>query len=359
PASAVVATTHPSPSLTGADRVFDVHLSALTTDPDGAGGLEDLNSDGKYDDLAAGQTLHIEFDLIKNDELPKAACAGEQFFNQNFHIEYHTYVYYTERCGERYDHTKPSAVQTEKNARKLLPFYKRSRLTGAAYFPPVLHEGDDFSDAQISFGEYVSFVQLHKQGGETYSVRYKIEAFIPDGIELGDVKFYNAQAYPAGVAIAPQELTISPDRKKITAIHHTLGHLRLKVKAKCPTTSPQQITYRFSVIDDYETPQQCELKLRCFTQSVQIVCDASCPNDGPVLRSVTARRTESSLGWTDETMTTRLTYANPLTEAQEKSSRRALYLDEIELRAKGEQKRGQANNLYYRLDLTQGVFVAP
>ncbi|ATA72474.1 hypothetical protein CGC49_03645 [Capnocytophaga sp. H4358] len=358
PASAVVATTHPSPVLTGADRVFDVHLSALGSDPDGAGGLEDLNGDGKYDDLAAGQTLHIEFDLIKNDELPKVNCAGEQFFNENFYIEYYTYVYYTERCGERYDHTKPSAVQNQKNARRFLPFYKRSYLTDAAYFPSVLHEGDDFSDAQISFGEYVSFVQLHKQGGETYKVRYKIEAFIPDGIELGDAKFYDEQTHQTGTE-RPSALTVSSDRKKVTAIHHTLGHLRLKVKAKCPTTSPQQITYRFSVIDDYETPQQCELKLRCFTQSVQIVCDASCPNDGPVLRSVTARRTESSLGWTDGTMTTRLTYANPLTEAQEISSRRALYLDEIELRAKGEQRRGQANNLYYKLDFTQGVLISP
>ncbi|MFK8284166.1 beta strand repeat-containing protein, partial [Capnocytophaga canis] len=359
PAGALVATTHPSPTLTGADRVFDVNLSALNSDPDGPGGLEDLNSDGKYDDLGAGQTLHIEFDLMKNAEFPKTDCAGEDFFTANFHLEYNSFVYYTERCGVRYDQTTPNAIQTVKNSRRFQILYKRSYLTDTAYFPPVLYLGDDYSDAQISFGEYVSFIQTHKAGTPTYGVRYKIEAIIPDGIELGDVKFYNAQAYPAGAAIAPQELTISPDRKKITAIHHTLGHLRLKVKAKCPATSSQQITYRFSVIDDYNTPQQCELKLHCFTKTVQIVCDDDCSNNGPVLREVTARRTENSLGWTDETMTTRLTYANPLTEAQEKSSRRALYLDEIELRAKGEQKRGQANNLYYRLDLTQGVFVAP
>ncbi|MFJ1490731.1 beta strand repeat-containing protein, partial [Capnocytophaga canis] len=359
PAGALVATTHPSPTLTGADRVFDVNLSALNSDPDGPGGLEDLNSDGKYDDLGAGQTLHIEFDLMKNAEFPKTDCAGEDFFTANFHLEYNSFVYYTERCGVRYDQTTPNAIQTVKNSRRFQILYKRSYLTDTAYFPPVLYLGDDYSDAQISFGEYVSFIQTHKAGTPTYGVRYKIEAIIPDGIELGDVKFYNAQAYPAGAAIAPQELTISPDRKKITAIHHTLGHLRLKVKAKCPATSSQQITYRFSVIDDYNTPQQCELKLRCFTKTVQIVCDDDCSNNGPVLREVTARRTENSLGWTDETMTTRLTYANPLTEAQEQSSRRALYLDEIELRAKGEQKRGQANNLYYKLKLTRGVFVAP
>ncbi|MFJ1262466.1 gliding motility-associated C-terminal domain-containing protein [Capnocytophaga canis] len=359
PASALIPTTHTSPALTGADRVFDVNLSALNSDPDGPGGLEDLNSDGKYDDLGAGQTLHIEFDLMKNAEFPKTDCAGEDFFTANFHLEYNSFVYYTERCGVRYDQTTPNTIQTVKNSRRFHILYKRSYLTDTAYFPPVLYLGDDYSDAQISFGEYVSFIQTHKAGTPTYGVRYKIEAIIPDGIELGDVKFYNAQAYPAGAAIAPQELTISPDRKKITAIHHTLGHLRLKVKAKCPATSSQQITYRFSVIDDYNTPQQCELKLHCFTKTVQIVCDDDCSNNGPVLREVTARRTENSLGWTDETMTTRLTYANPLTEAQEQSSRRALYLDEIELRAKGEQKRGQANNLYYKLKLTQGVFVAP
>ena len=58
----------------GKELILD--FSSLTIDPDGPGGLEDLDNDGIYDDLKSGESIDINFGLKVKD-----ACA------QNYHTQ--------------------------------------------------------------------------------------------------------------------------------------------------------------------------------------------------------------------------------------------------------------------------------
>ena len=59
--------------------------------------------------------------------------------------------------------------------------------------------------------------------------------------------------------------------------------------------------------------------------------------------STKTERADNSYGWTDYTMNTRVTRS----QVSETERQRALYLDDIEVSAEGQQGNDSANNLFY------------
>ena len=66
---------------------YGLDLTRLTQDPDGPGGLTDIDGDGRYDDLFAGDTICIELRYLLDRSCINVRCSGEVFDSRLLRME--------------------------------------------------------------------------------------------------------------------------------------------------------------------------------------------------------------------------------------------------------------------------------
>jgi len=355
PSSSVRPTTTTFARTTGQYKAYEVDFSGFTSDPDGAGGLEDLDGDGKYNDLPSGASYVIEYDLVKNFDVSNS-CINKDYNGVLRHI-YFNYLSYADACGN----IKP----LESNVNELRTFQRYYAVSDASYMPASLYK--DAGAEAVRFvvaGSTFHFIEYDSTGqNKAYShLQYIIK--IPTSIKIDrtSIKWFESNGYPATTPAKPipaSNIVYTTDASgttiKIMAPTSGLGYVTMDMEANCtgPSTTAQ-VQYEALVIDKSD-PQFCTYKLVCDTKNINIVCDSNCANDGPVILKTTAERAENSYGWTDHTMKVRHTKAT----MPESMKKRALYLDDIEITALGKQVRGVANNLYYSFTTNKGISLAP
>jgi len=86
-----------------------------------------------------------------------------------------------------------------------------------------------------------------------------------------------------------------------------------------------------------------------------LCCPGTCSNNGPRMLNTKTERAENSYGWTDYLMTTRVTRS----QVSETERQRALYLDDIEVTAEGQQGSLSSNNLYYHAAVIKEAQLLP
>ncbi|ATA82573.1 hypothetical protein CGC53_09570 [Capnocytophaga leadbetteri] len=356
PSSSVRPTTTTFARTTGQYKAYEVDFSGFTSDPDGAGvGLEDLDGDGKYNDLPSGASYVIEYDLVKNFDVSNS-CINKDYNGVLRHI-YFNYLSYADACGN----IKP----LESNANELRTFQRYYAVSDASYMPASLYKDAGAEGVRfVVAGSTFHFIEYDNTGqNKAYShLQYVIK--IPTSIKIDrtSIKWFESNGYPATTPAKPipaSNIVYTTDASgttiKIMAPTSGLGYVTMDMEANCtgPSTTAQ-VQYEALVIDKSD-PQFCTYKLVCDTKNINIVCDSNCANDGPVILKTTAERAENSYGWTDHTMKVRHTKAT----MPESMKKRALYLDDIEITALGKQVRGVANNLYYSFTTNKGISLAP
>ena len=73
--------------LTGGFSGYGLDFTRLTMDPDGPGGLSDIDGDGRYDDLHANDTIHLRIRYTIRRSCVNVSCSGEVFESRIFRLE--------------------------------------------------------------------------------------------------------------------------------------------------------------------------------------------------------------------------------------------------------------------------------
>ena len=75
------------PILTSGYSGYGIDFRRLSSDPDGPGGLTDIDGDGRYDDLYAGDTIFLKIKYVLNPGCLNIRCSGEVFASRLFRVD--------------------------------------------------------------------------------------------------------------------------------------------------------------------------------------------------------------------------------------------------------------------------------
>jgi hypothetical protein len=314
--NAMPATLVASPLVAG-DQVYQLSFSQFTTDPDGAGvGLEDLDGDGQFDDLAPGKTATVRFEEKWNCD---NGCPITQYlFTQR------TAVNYTTMCGAAV--TTPNLILSN-------PYYNYSLQTINVVAPTQAQGGTPFTTQVCMNGQWSP--PSYKPTDSLY-----LEVTLPPGFSLagsGNVKINGVAAAASQYSFAGNKLTIA--RKGYTqSICYSYD-----LVYTCGTAGDVNINYIMRYVGDNSC--SCQEKIACVDKIINLKCNPPCSNGivnyQPVVKRV-------SLGFTDETLATRVSPAT-VTGIPLKT---ALPKDTIVISVMGFQT-GNATNLQYYYQLAK------
>lgn len=305
-----------SVSLSGTGNTA-VNLSQLTADPDGAGGLEDLDGDGQFDDLTTGSSFKINFDETWNCT---TSCPV------NYTLYHQAVLSYSTMCG--------TSVST-----------------------PALVSSVSYLNVISSN----SFIPSYVTGGAAFPVRLCVAgtSFAGPGITHLTDSLYAKISLPAGVAYVPGTATYNGTVIGAGDIYMSGNDLYIRKKSGIPSNVGSfafcmelNLTYTcqpvngtlslpFKIYNVKNNSCSCNEELYCGTLTTTPMCPGGpCPA-GPGNEIAKVERT--SLGWTDATLATKVTAAS-LTNL---SIRTMLPYDTFELKQSAIGGSLTYSNLYY------------
>ena len=289
----------------------------FTSDPDGVGvGLDDLDGDGFYDDLPAGKTVNI--DIATKVNCNAFTCP------QNWSNTYDSGVdmQYTSMCDA-------STMLTSSMKTVATNYTQQTKsLAEKSYAPSNIFGGTPFR-ARFS----VAYFNLANPF-DTANTRYLYEITLPAGVSVsgtGNIK-WRAGQYPDNASTAGTSLTYTQNGNilTITPTTQNMGWIEIDLVYNCGVSGPVNIPYTLRRIEDIVNNCICNDKVFCGNLSIaNAMCPAPCSNGGPSIINFKIERADNSLGWTDNTLSTR--QSRSAISSYDLS--KALYLDEIDVTA--------------------------
>lgn len=288
----------------------------FTFDPDGPGGLEDLDGDGYYDDLASGETVNLTWDIIAKCGIN---CGIQTRLIMGFVLKYE------DMCGNPIS----SIVRSTET------LISESGFGTNSYFPSNITEGVPYT-FEFDYSMQGNSNKFHGASG-----RYKYRLVLPPGLSVASP----ANAKYNGVSVG---YTMSGDTVIITSNNNALRAASIDLVYTCAGngTGALPLWHSLEKLYDGTVSCACNVQLKyCSTIYTYAQCPEVCPK-GPTSFNPTVRRTDGSLGWTDHTLSTRQVASN--ISAYDLS--KALYLDTIQITGSAIQN-NDASNLHLRLEL--------
>lgn len=322
-----------------ANGIASIDLNnVFTTDPDGPGvGLDDLDGDGFFDDLAGGgKTVSIVLTIKINCNY-FTACQAEE----NGLLTYGIYAdaQYNTMCDR-------TSVAT---SNKILPtgpssslFVNQTRsLTNTSYAPANVFGGVPFNARfSVGYGNLVNYFD----GPNT---RYIYEITLPSGFAVAptpDLKWYSGR-YPSTSVVPGATFSQSGNVLTVTSNTKDMGYFTINLVYTCGTSGAMQIPYKLRRLDNIATNcTTCNDQYFCSNLVLSnVICPSPCGNGGASLSLIKVERADNSLGWTDHTLATKQSRS----QISAYDLAKALYLDDIEVSANGSQTATQ-NNLHLK-----------
>lgn len=316
--------TADDPKLNGAGAILSytyaggnapnvVSMSQFTADPDGANGLADLDGDGQFDDLAPGKSFSITY---TRKIIPSAVCPFQAYAITSSQATYNT------MCK---DAAPITTTITGSGLSHEWSYYGASTVA-----PPSVYPGVPFTVRICGNG---SFYPPNPAGTDS------LETFItlPAGVTFTGTASFNGGAAPDYIAQTGNILTI---RQKFLKGGGTNGFcMSFEMVYDC--TGPSVLTLPFDM--EYVADRSCNAiyKMECANNKIAISthCSAPCPT-GPSNHAAIAQRT--TLGWTDNTLTTKVTAAS----LPALSLKSVTEYDTVNIK-QGAVQNGTYSNLYY------------
>ena len=301
--------------------------------PDGPGGLEDIDGDGFYDDLAPGSTVQIVFQVGFNCAL---ACNIAIASNAGL-------------AGDiRYNTMCDGVLQTTHRRQGFS--WSESNWSANGYMPANVNNNTPFRvRLSCNIGSNTSIFK-------TSQTRYNWFLKMPPGLQvagLGNPTWTDGAYYGTNPS-AVTTFTISSDTLWILSPSTTMGWAEIDLLYNCGvggSINSLLLNYGVVQINNISTGCMCMGRMVCASMAAKVYCPGSC-GAGPVSYIPTVRRTDNCLGWTNGTMTTRQSASN--ISAYDLS--KALYLDTIQITGSAYQG-NDAANLWVRLELGQATSV--
>lgn len=293
----------------------------FTTDPDGPGGLADLDGDGFFDDLPGGQsftlTATLTFQCIGN-----FTCGVNEvtMWTQNGKLTYRNI------CGE---------LLTPENKWSSGYNHYESQFTATGYVPANIIGGTPFQ-ATMSAGYYINSSVFN-----TPNTVYQWTMTLPPGVSVASP----ANATYNGVATTYTQVG---NVVTITSPNATFGAANINLVYACGAGGAVTIPYTLDKVNDIVAGCYCDARLVCGNLIMNVICPSSCPT-GVSNYLPKIRRSDFAIGWTTTAMTAKQNIAS--ISAYDLS--KALYLDTILITMSGKQN-GAATNMHLELELDKG-----
>ena len=309
-------------------------------------GLKDIDGDGFRDDLPKDAKLKIRFDMVKNQGVK---CLQQD--DRAFSVSPHSNIQYKDACGA--DKKSDVHVLTNYTFRRLI-----LSVVDSAKFPVELPQNTP-RFGYIIFGNH-SYITLERLKGQSYTnndKRFRYEIKLPAGVSMQNVKFYKGSDY--GSATTPPinlSNVTAGGTFSYTTTNTEKGYVTFDLLLTTPCVSGNvEVEYKISHLDKNGDGSYCEIPLLCNKKQINAICPGACSNNGPRMLNTKTERAENSYGWTDYLMTTRVTRS----QVSETERQRALYLDDIEVTAEGQQGSLSSNNLYYHAAVIKEAQLLP
>ncbi len=312
-----------SVAYTIVNGIMTINLKNLfTSDPDGPGGLSDMDGDGFYDDLPNGQSVQIKVNLKFNCSI--ACNQDKKLWGLSATLRYHT------RCDEslitanRLDSSMPLLASLEIDEEKFL---------GTAYLPANIQNNVPFQ-FNLNAGYYTNISYY-----DGVNTRYRWKVVLPSGVIV------SGSGSPTYGSV-PVTYTQVGDTIIYTSSSNLFNAFNIDLVYNCADGGGiKNFNYTLEKIQDITSPCKCQGDLVCATVSTIAFCPVVCIT-GPTTYIPVVRRTDGSLGWTDATLRTRQSAA--AISAFDLS--KALYLDTIQIAGSARQN-GTGSNLHLELGL--------
>jgi hypothetical protein len=302
------------------------NFAALTTDPDGAGtGLEDLDGDGQFDDLAPGKSVTVKVyeHWIDNS----AICPMPTYNNFTSHT-----VSYNNMCG--------TALTT--NPLPVAGAYRLQIISPNVIIPAEVSDGNPFTmQLCMDFGSFIQSTYRPKDS-------LYLDITMPLGTSLsgsGNIMFNGA---PLATAAGQYYTTISGG---VTTVHikrkGTMSRYCFSVDIvyDCATGGGGPVSFGLNNYYIGDTCGASRENYLCTTVMTNARC-GNCTVDGMI--NYQPQATRLSLGWTDKTLSAKVSPAAVTGMAKYSG----LPLDTFSIIVPGKQIAGAGsfNNLYYNLN---------
>jgi Secretion system C-terminal sorting domain len=304
----------PSPLVTG-DQIYQINCTLFTADVDGAGvGLEDLDGDGQFDDLAPGKTFTVYYEEKWNCD-NNCPVAGYLFTPRSA-------VIYNTMCGTAV--TTPNLITTN-------PYYNYLIQSLNVIAPAQTQGGVPFTTQVCMNGQWSA--AAYRPTDSLY-----LEVTLPPGFSLagtGNITINGVAALAPQYSFAGNKLVI---KKKgyAEAICYTYD-----LVYTCGVSGDVNINYAIRYVGDNSC--SCQEKIACVDKVINLKCNPPCPNGivnyQPVVKRV-------SMGFTNETLTTRVSPA----AVNGIALKTVLPKDTLVMSIRGLQSTND-NNLYYYYQL--------
>lgn len=324
----VGSTTVPSSRVTwtASPILMNIDLNDLfTSDPDGPGGLSDVDGDGFFDDLLGGGTSFT----VTTTKTYKCnlACGYDKIHQYNA-----AFLLYHFMCDK-------STYITSTKQNSGLDYLYESAFVGTAYMPANIFGGTPFR-LQIREGHYIN-----SSSHDNANTRYRWKIAMPVG--LAPTATPNPKYGTTSVTTSTISGVGGVDTLVITSPTPSLDSFGINMVYTCGSGGALTIPYKLQKLDNIVTGCTCQGDLICTTVSSTLFCPAPCPA-GPSNYIPQVRRANGSLGWTDYTLATRQTAS--AISAYDLS--KALYLDTLQVIATALQNNA-ANNLHVEITLNK------
>lgn len=321
----------PSSGISWLGGVLQVDLNNLfTTDPDGIGGLSDVDGDGFFDDLLGGASVALVTKLTVKPTLP---CGRDKITWSSTGVE----LRYRTMCN-------PTIIRSDKRASGL-NYYYESAFDGIAYIPANVFGGKPFR-FQAKEAHYINSSSF--DNGNT---RYRWKIALAPGFSV------SGTGNPKYGTTSVSYTTVSGGASGVDTVVYvsnttSLDSFSLDLVYTCGTGGGKGVYYALEKIDNIVTGCERQGLLFCDVASTTAFCPNPCPA-GPSNYIPEVRRADGSLGWTDYTLATR--QVSSAISAYDLS--KALYLDTVNIICTALQN-NPATNLHIELTLpknTSGV----
>ncbi|MCL5245892.1 hypothetical protein M4I21_08760, partial [Cellulophaga sp. 20_2_10] len=281
-------TSRPSDSYSsrGSGNTLSLPPNFFTSDPDGAGvGLEDLDNDGYFDDLAPGASTEISFDFAI---APKDNCGIGRFDYMGWE---HTYfdVYFRDQCkGERL----PERIDL--NYFNIIRDYRSVTEVEA---PTDLVNNQDFeiriAPSMQANGVGTPLVNGQPMLSNNANSVWSVTITTPAGMSLRPGA--SSEFTQSGNEITYSTTNISGSEYK--------EWVEFPLTFSCGPNGIQSIPYKTNYTATGPSGTCWSQDMHCGTVDIYTHCPGGCV--GPAIEGFNANRITA--GWTDNTMTTKVT----------------------------------------------------
>ncbi|MBM1107699.1 gliding motility-associated C-terminal domain-containing protein [Aurantibacter crassamenti] len=280
------------PSTTGGSGPGSFHLphDFFASDPDGPGGLDDLDGDGFYDDLLPGESTEINFDMVMDPETPSCSpYSADYVSSESLNID----IWNENTCG---NYNRRDREEVDRH------YVRRESLFNWGAPENYDLDAEDGSTFNLSFtGNFVASSGSPMCGSTEMfsndaSTRYLAVIDVPTGITL------DSSADPRYTQVGNQIIFTETNLADFVYNSYLLQiPINFPLNIDCSTyTGPVEVELDYTT--SYES--SCySTDLHCGQFDITTHCPNSCV--GPTTTSFDANRITA--GWTDETMATKVT----------------------------------------------------